>query len=141
MQGWRGVRWAQELEVSAKRKKKKKDIKHSTAVGVSHQMETGTSELTAPELLSIHLHTCKLGDSNRAMYLSEGKKMALSFGIKNFSLLPVTCLSVSVTSHRANSSSALQVLSWSLQPSVQQQYQSHPAWAAKAVSPVVHQKA
>lgn len=50
MQGWRGVRLAQELETSAK---KKKESKHSTSVAVMHQRETRTLELMAPEPLFI----------------------------------------------------------------------------------------
>lgn len=95
MQGWRGVRLAQELETSAKGKKKKKESKHSTSVAVLHQRETRTSELMAPEPLSIHLHSCNLADLSRAMYLLGGKKLASSFGVENSHFLPVTCLSSS----------------------------------------------
>ena len=79
MQGWRGVTLAQELETSAKGKKKKKESKHSTSVAVMHQRETCTSELTAPEPPSIHLHSCNLADSNRTVYLLEGEKTGLVF--------------------------------------------------------------
>lgn len=69
--------------------KAKKECKHSTSVAVTHQRETCTSDLTAPEPLSIHLHSHNLTDSHWALYLLEVKKMALSFGVENSHFLPV----------------------------------------------------
>lgn len=79
-----------------------------------------------------------LANSKRAMYLLEEEKMVFSFGVKNPHFLPVTCLLSSVIhlTHRASTPCALHTLSWRPWLSVQHQYRSGPAWAAKA-SPIV----
>lgn len=71
MQGWRGVRLAQELETSAK---KKKESKHSTSVVVHASKGNLYLRINDSWATFYYLHPHNLANSKRAMYLLQGGK-------------------------------------------------------------------